>query len=34
MERLRWDDGSPDYNRYKATNTPYAAWYDRLVAQP
>ena len=29
-----WDDGSPDYNRYKATNTPYAAWYDRLVAQP
>ncbi|WDM57204.1 hypothetical protein K4A76_11945 [Pseudomonas sp. NEEL19] len=28
-----WDDGSPDYNRYKATNTPYAAWYDRLVAQ-
>ncbi len=22
-----WDDGSPDYNRQKAINTPYADWY-------
>jgi hypothetical protein len=22
-----WEDGSPDFNRYKATNTPYADWY-------
>ena len=22
-----WDDGSPDYNRYLAKNTPYARWY-------
>lgn len=22
-----WSDGSPDYNRYKAINTPYAEWY-------
>ena len=26
-----WDDGSPDYNRHMAKNTPYAAWWD---AQP
>lgn len=24
-----WDDGAPDYNRYLAKNTPYAAWYAR-----
>ncbi|AIZ32908.1 hypothetical protein DZC75_11025 [Pseudomonas parafulva] len=23
-----WADGSPDYNRRKVGNTPYAAWYD------
>jgi hypothetical protein len=22
-----WDDGAPDYNRYLAVNTPYAAWF-------
>lgn len=22
-----WDDGAPDYNRYLAKNTPYAAWW-------
>ncbi len=22
-----WKDGSPDFNRYKAANTPYADWY-------
>ena len=22
-----WDDGSPDYNRHLAKNTPYARWY-------
>ncbi|WP_411563137.1 hypothetical protein [Pseudomonas shirazensis] len=25
-----WSDGSPDYNRYKAINTPYAEWYRSL----
>jgi len=25
-----WDDGSPDYNRYRAINTPYAEWYRSL----
>ncbi|MCP1476286.1 hypothetical protein ABIA54_004868 [Pseudomonas sp. EB276 TE3739] len=25
-----WDDGSPDYNRFKVTNTPYAQWYEQL----
>lgn len=25
-----WTDGSPDYNRYLARNTPYAEWYARL----
>lgn len=25
-----WDDGSPDYNRHKAINTPYAEWYRSL----
>jgi hypothetical protein len=24
-----WDDGAPDLNRYKVTNTPYAAWFAR-----
>jgi hypothetical protein len=22
-----WDDGAPDVNRHKVTNTPYAAWW-------
>lgn len=25
-----WSDGSPDYNRHKAINTPYAEWYRSL----
>ena len=25
--RVWWSDGAPDYNRYLAMNTPYAAWY-------
>lgn len=25
-----WNDGSPDFNRHKATNTPYAEWYCSL----
>ncbi|NIF29456.1 hypothetical protein F3J44_24195 [Pantoea sp. Tr-811] len=25
-----WDDDSPDYNRHKAINTPYAEWYRSL----
>jgi hypothetical protein len=25
-----WDDGTPDLNRHKVENTPYAAWYGHL----
>ena len=25
-----WDDGAPDYNRHPVSNTPYAAWYERV----
>ncbi|MCF4998604.1 hypothetical protein GIW70_03125 [Pseudomonas syringae] len=25
-----WDDGSPDFNRYRVGNTPYSQWYDAL----
>ena len=25
-----WTDGSPDYNRHMAVNTPYAAWFGSL----
>ena len=25
-----WDDGSPDYNRHLAKNTPYAEWFAAL----
>lgn len=25
-----WDDGTPDWNRYLARNTPYADWYAAL----
>ena len=27
-----WTDGSPDFNRFKAVNTPYADWYRALQA--
>lgn len=27
-----WQDGSPDFNRYKVHNTPYAQWYRSLRA--
>ena len=27
-----WRDGSPDFNRYKVANTPYAAWYRSVTA--
>ena len=27
-----WDDGSPDYNRHLAKNTPYARWYAVMSA--
>lgn len=27
-----WDDGTPDYNRHLARNTPYAEWFDSLKA--
>lgn len=23
-----WDDGAPDFNRYKVINTPYRQWYE------
>lgn len=23
-----WDDGAPDLNRHKVTNTPYAGWWE------
>lgn len=25
-----WTDGSPDFNRHMARNTPYADWFDTL----
>ena len=27
-----WSDGTPDYNRKLAKNTPYAGWYQALTA--
>ncbi|WP_312936302.1 hypothetical protein [Pseudomonas sp.] len=27
-----WSDASPDYNRRRVANTPYAAWYQALDA--
>lgn len=27
-----WDDGTPDYNRHMAKNTPYRDWYAALGA--
>lgn len=29
-----WTDGAPDYNRKLTRNTPYAAWFDALSADP
>ena len=26
-----WADGSPDWNRHLAKNTPYAAWFASVV---
>jgi hypothetical protein len=28
-----WDDGAPDFNRYAARSTPYAAWYGKTKRQ-
>ncbi|WP_245362580.1 hypothetical protein [Pseudomonas sp. BP8] len=28
-----WNDGSPDFNRCQAINTPYAEWYRSLDTQ-
>ncbi|WP_460119158.1 hypothetical protein [Pseudomonas sp. H3_G09] len=25
-----WEDGTPDYNRHKVSNTPYAQWFAQL----
>jgi len=25
-----WTDGTPDYNRHLAKNTPYAAWWESV----
>jgi hypothetical protein len=25
-----WSDGTPDYNRHMAKNSPYASWYAEL----
>lgn len=27
-----WGDGAPDHNRRMARNTPYAAWFETLLA--
>jgi len=27
-----WEDGTPDFNRHKAKNTPYAEWFAALKA--
>jgi hypothetical protein len=29
-----WDDGTPDWNRHLAKNTPYAGWYASLQTPP
>ena len=26
-----WDDGSPDYNQWSVTQTPYAEWFASLT---
>jgi hypothetical protein len=28
-----WADGTPDFNRYKAVNTPYRDWFEGLEEQ-
>lgn len=28
-----WEDGSPDFNRHLAKNTPYREWYEQLAGQ-
>ncbi len=28
-----WTDGTPDWNRHMAKNTPYAAWFHSLAAR-
>ena len=28
-----WDDGTPDYNRHLAANTPYAEWFTRMISE-
>lgn len=28
-----WNDGSPDYNRQLAANTPYATWFKTISAR-
>ena len=28
-----WSDGSPDFNRRRVTNTPYADWYAGLTPE-
>jgi hypothetical protein len=28
-----WEDGSPDFNRRKVKNTPYAQWYAQLALE-
>jgi hypothetical protein len=25
-----WDDGSPDFNRFRVTSSPYAEWFSML----
>lgn len=27
-----WDDGAPDLNRHMVENTPYAGWYQQVLA--
>ncbi|MFC7517368.1 hypothetical protein ACFQUU_20370 [Herbaspirillum sp. GCM10030257] len=29
-----WDDGTPDFNRHLAKNTPYAGWYNLILMTP
>ena len=29
-----WSDGTPDYNRHMARNTPYADWFDAVADRP
>lgn len=29
-----WTDGTPDFNRHMAKNTPYRDWYESLTASP